>query len=88
MGINDTTPSSSLDVTGDINCTGIYRMDGSIVVDSGRTYVGSGGINTSGVINTSNEYRIDGVDVINTARTFVGSGGIDTSGNIFTDGII
>ena len=61
-------------------------MDGSIVVDSGRTYVGSGGINTSGVINTSNEYRIDNTDVINTSRVFVGSGGVNTAGTIYTTG--
>lgn len=34
VGINDTTPSYALDVTGDINCTGTIREDGSPLLPS------------------------------------------------------
>jgi len=39
VGINDTTPSYTLDVNGDINTTGDLRVNGKTVTDAPRCYV-------------------------------------------------
>jgi len=41
VGIGTTTPSSKLDVVGDVNTSGSYRIDGSDVIDSNRNWMGA-----------------------------------------------
>ena len=42
VGINDTNPNEKLDVGGNINVTGSYKIDDSDVINSGKCFVGAG----------------------------------------------
>ena len=42
VGISDTNPSHRLDVGGNINATGSYKLDDTDVINSGKCFVGSG----------------------------------------------
>ena len=42
VGINDTNPNERLDVNGNINVTGSYKMDDADVINSGKCFVGAG----------------------------------------------
>ena len=41
VGINDTNPGHKLDVAGNINATGSYKLDDSDVINSGKCFIGA-----------------------------------------------
>ena len=47
------TFSNKINATGNINTDAAYRMDSVDVIDTSKTFVGTGGVNTSGVIKTT-----------------------------------
>ena len=88
LGINNLTPSYTLDTVGDINTSTEYRIGGvsvlnsttlgSGIVNSSLTSVGTlSTLNVSGDINTLTEYDIGGVSVLNS--TTLGSNIVNSS---------
>jgi hypothetical protein len=69
VGINDSSPTHSLDTTGTINATSAYYLNGSQVINSSGNWVGGGNIseftNDSGYLTSSstiNAATLDGID--------------------------
>lgn len=83
VGVNDTTPSVALDVTGDINVTATANVQGNANV--GGTFGVSGistfssNVNVSGIVNISNNITATGDVKLTNDRLVVTSSGISVN---------
>ena len=97
VGVGTSTPAYKLDVTGDINCTGSYKMDGTDLIDASKNWNGSiissakGGTGLSSCI-TGQILKWNGTawacDVDQTGLTIGGSTGnvqFNSGGGLYAD---
>jgi len=78
IGMGNTAPSYKLDVTGDINATNSYLLNGNTIVDSGKNLTianitSSGTVTTTGSVgigNTAPSYKLDVTGDINATSSY------------------
>ncbi len=66
VGINNSNPQYRLDVGGDINITGSFRVNGTAISTS----------SSSSVINATNSYQLNGTQIVDSARNITNIGAI------------
>ena len=93
VGVGSTTPSSKLDIVGDINATTAFKMGTTTVIDSSRNLsnivdiTSTGTVTTTGSVgvgNTAPTYKLDVTGAINSTESYKINGTtiIDSSSNL------
>ena len=69
-----------------------FRIQGNIVINNSKQFVGGGGVNTAGTVNTTDVYKVDSVQVVGNRSGVIadpaGGGTVDTECRFATSSIL